>query len=371
MNMLVLRPNLKRIHYCFFNSGYKDPVFNGSSEDYRRDKTALKNILANIKSVSTNLACGSDPDAIAVRVLFGGQYFSRPAISGVHVKEKLKELIPFAPLHIPATLEIIECCEQIFPSVPVILIFETAFFAGLPQRESLYALDVDLMENSGFRRYGFNGIYHSAACSYAISNKQNANKKTEKILSICLEPKPEIAAVIRNKPVMVTGGATPMEGIPGETTCGEIDPSIIISLVQKKGWGTEKINTLLSKQSGIYAITGKKITIDQLMCTQNHEYKLARDIIKYKILQACGAGIAAMGGLDKIVFCGRYISAGKSLAPWLIFKLVYSALKDVSDINVDFYPEKIDRIIAESAFIFLLGNRIAAECEHSENGSVF
>lgn len=364
MNMLVLRPKLRKLHYCFFNNRYKESVLKGIIDDYRDysgEKTALKNILSHLRLASSNLALGTNPDVIAVRVVFGGEFFNQPVMVNQEVKEKVKSLIPHAPLHIPATLQLIELCEEIFAKIPIILVFETAFFAALPQRESLYALDMEIMENSGFRRYGFKGLYHWAACNYVLSNNGN-NKKHKhpgKILSICLEPKPEIAAIVGKKPVMVTGGATPMEGIPGEVTCGEIDPGIIINLAQKKGWGPEQINILLSQQSGLYGITGEKVNLEEIIRSRKPEYKLAREIMQYKILQACGAGIAAMGGLDKIVFCGRYTSAGEVLAPWLLFKLVYSCLRDATGITVDFYRENIDRIIAESVYSFMLANGLS------------
>ena len=199
-----------------------------------------------------------------------------------------------------------------------VLVFETAFFTGLPSREYLYALDADLPRVQGLRRYGFHGILHEAACRETVRRHHAERLRgMPRILSICLEPRPELAAVCGLQPVMVTSGATPLEGLPGQTSCGELDPSIVIALATEHGWGAEQINTALTQESGFKGLTGADATLEQLYKADSASSRLAREIFQYRLLLACGAGMAAMGGLDAIVFSGRFVSLGQPLFAWL------------------------------------------------------
>ena len=138
-----------------------------------------------------------------------------------------------------------------------------------------------------------------------------------RILSICLEPRPELAAVCGLQPVMVTSGATPLEGLPGQTSCGELDPSIVIALATEHGWGAEQINTVLTQESGFKGLTGADATLET--CTRPTTPPCAWPARSSSTASCwpCGAGMAAMGGLDAIVFSGRFVSLGQPVFAWL------------------------------------------------------
>lgn len=247
---------------------------------------------------------------------------------------------------------------------PVVLVFETAFFTALPERERSYGLDAELMHSMGLRRYGFHGIFHEGACREMARRAREAGGRTpQRLLSIVLEPKPEVAAVFGNRPLTVTSGATPLEGIPSETSCGELDPGIILALSREKGWGPEQINSALTRESGLLGLVGRRITFDELFSSDAADLAEARAVIRYRLLLACGAGIAAMSGLDGIVFSGRYADSGPQLGPWLTARI---RLKGDSPTPArwECFRTPLSRLVADAAITAVLerGLEEASRC---------
>ena len=304
MNILVL------------SSGHNDTLWNY----FEYGKAVFAGTSKNNSFQSITKHCGKLLDAIAIKIAFGGSVFKKPVLATAEAISKLEKLVPDAPFHLPPALELIKRCSPVFRDVPIVLIFETAFFAHLPARESMYGIDVNIAEKLGLRRFGFNGIYHEAACDM-IRRLPAKRKSPARIISICLENQPEIAAVIGNHPVMVSSGATPLEGIPGQTSCGQLDPSLVLTLAEKKHWGPEQINNILTQESGILGLTGKKLSLEDVFKSESKKIALARQIITYRVLLACGAAMAAMGGLDAIIFSGKSAQLGKILGPHLVSKL--------------------------------------------------
>ena len=121
--------------------------------------------------------------------------------------------------------------------------------------------------------------------------------------------------------MVVTGGNTPIEGLPGETTCGDLDPSVVLKLAHDTRWGPEEASRILTCESGLRGLVGRAVSLEELLGSTDDELQLARDLLRHCVLRACGAGIAAMGGLDAIVYSGRYAASGTSLHTWLSQRL--------------------------------------------------
>lgn len=316
MNRLILKLDANMLAYGFFAAAAADSVLQGRIEGVRADLTirdALEQILSRV-------ACAKDPlpiESVALHVAASGTLFESHTVVTSDVVEKLKSYIPFAPMHIPAVLELIECCSLCLPERPVVLFFETAFFTKLPPREYLYAINPDMMGGAGIRRYGYQGLFHEAATSAAGALVGKKQDRSAKIISICLEPHPEIAAVRGGEPVMVSGGATPLEGLPGQTACGEIDSGVLLTLARKEQWGPEQLNQLLTQQSGMMALAGRPVTIQEVLLSEEEDVSLAKEVLEYRILLRAGMALAAMEGYDRIVFSGRYAATGNVLGPWL------------------------------------------------------
>jgi acetate kinase len=292
-------------------------------------------------------AVGADPEIIAIRALFGGEIFRSPAEVSADTLRRMKELIPGSPIHGPRLVQWASACPQAFPDARVVVTFETAFFADLPRRERVYGVSPDLSWALGMRRYGFHGLYHEAACRHVVRQSRRAGTLgPPRILSVCLDRKPEVAAAVACRPVTVTGGMTPIEGIPGETTCGEIDPSIVLSVAERLAWGPEEIDRALTRRSGLAGLAGRRVTLATVFRAQRAEHALARDVVQYRLLQACGAGMAAMGGVDAVVFSGRFVRLGRILGPWIVSRLAFQRPHPVPWYQ---FHHSADRIAADAA----------------------
>ena len=290
-------------------------------------------------------------DFITAYVPFTGDAFSGPIRVNDSVMEKLDALCLQAPAHIPSTCAAIRAAQTVLPpGTPVILVSGTAFFARLPRRESAYGLPPDLMHRLRLQRTGYHGLFHEAAYHHARRCFRSAEGQTPmRILSLCLDSKPELAAIFNGRPVMVTGGATPLEGLPGETTCGEIDASLALTLVEKAGMGPQHIGTLLAQESGLKGLTGRTCTFPDLFRSKTPESLAAREIFCYRLLLACGAGIAALSGVEGIAFSGRYAGLANEIGTDLVEKLERAMRNQQTPLRWTVFKESIAKLIADKA----------------------
>ncbi len=336
MNILTLAPAYRSVQFEYLKDTDRKVATSGKVENFATHTEALETIAAALADYPAD----HHPDRIAVRVAFGGRLFRSAAVVDDRVVSGLHNLIPGAPLHIPALLALLEACRVRYSGVPIVLVFETAFFADLPERESTYGIDSALADSLRLRRSGYHGIFHQAASGIGAP---------ERILSICLEPEPEVAAVMSGRPVMVTGGSTPLEGLPGQSTCGEIDPTIILALAQDMKLGTEQIDLLLTHESGLRALGDPSATVGEVLKSNDESNRLARNVLRYRMLLAIGAGQAAMGGIDEIVFSGRFADAGTSLMPWIEAKLARIPGKTAHRTASRFVTDSLLRIVSDIA----------------------
>ena len=308
MNILSISISLARVEFGLFKKG------SGAIAPCKKINGWMK--FGDLGSVADKIAgevsCGFGllPDHACVRIPYGGREFGESnAPADDESFARLAKISHSAPLHIPHIIALCKELKRRFNGVSFSFAVETAFFSALPEREVNYAISDNAVPGMPFRRTGHHGLFHESA--YRSIFEKRRYTASEKVVSVCLEPVPEIAAIVGTCPVMVTGGATPLEGLPGETTCGEIDPFIVLNLSKKFGWGPEQINNILTKKSGILGLTGKRMQLDRLLSRSSRKYDPAKKIFVYKLTQSCGAAAAAMGGADFIVFSGRYASAGR------------------------------------------------------------
>lgn len=287
------------------------------------------------------------PEAVAVRILYGGEEFTKTHVYGRQLLEKLNSLVPQSPFHIPGAIRLIKDVGRIVPAPEIYLYFETAFFANIPVQEQTYALDNRLHDLFGgaagkVRRFGYHGLFHSAVSREIKSNGIRARR----VLSVCLEPVPEVAGIYDGKPVTVSSGSTPLEGLPGNSTCGEIDPGIVLLLEERKKWGPERINDMLERRSGLTAIAGEHVTVSDVFNGES-TYDSAKNLFRYRVLLSCGSAAGVMNGFDAVAFSGRYVDAAERLSEWLVPKLLQSAAGPTNP-SVFFFRDPLDQVIAES-----------------------
>ncbi|MCK4839077.1 MAG: acetate/propionate family kinase, partial [Desulfobulbaceae bacterium] len=198
---------------------------------------------------------GVDIAGIGHRVVHGGEMINTSVVVDDRVKQIVKECFELAPLHNPPNLEGIEACEDIFPGVPQVAVFDTSFHTTLPEYAYLYGLPYALYKEDKIRRYGFHGTSHQYVCRTA-ADFLNRPLEELKIISCHLGNGCSITAVDGGRSIDTSMGFTPLEGVMMGTRCGDLDPAIVFYLMEYKKLDPRQINDLLNKQSGLLGLAG-------------------------------------------------------------------------------------------------------------------
>ena len=234
-------------------------------------------------------------DAIGHRLVHGGEKFTK---SGV------EECSPLAPLHNPANLIGVRACQAIMPGVPNIGVFDTAFHQTMEPVAYMYGLPYEYYEKYKVRRYGFHGTSHSFVSKRAIQ-MLNLDPDNSKIIVCHLGNGSSISAVKNGKVVDTSMGMTPMEGLVMGTRCGDMDPTIVEYLAHSLNKSLEEVMVILNKKSGVLGISGVSSDfrdLDKASNEGNERAKLAVEVFSYRTAKYIGSYIAAMNGVDAIVF---------------------------------------------------------------------
>ena len=243
-------------------------------------------------------------DAVGHRVLHGGQKFSESVLVNDKVIEAIEECIPLGPLHNPANLMGIRACEEVMPGVPQVAVFDTAFHQTMPKSSYVYAIPYEYYEKYGVRRYGFHGTSHRYVSAQAIELLGGKSEGT-KVITCHLGNGSSLAAVKDGKCFDTSMGLTPLEGVPMGTRSGSMDPAIVEFIANKEGISASETLTMLNKKSGVLGISGVSSDfrdLDEAAAKGNDRAQLALDIFAYNVKKYIGSYVAAMGGVDAIVF---------------------------------------------------------------------
>lgn len=241
-------------------------------------------------------------DRVAVvghRVVHGGTRFVEPALMDGDVMEALEALIPLAPLHQPHNLKAIEAVALAYPGVPQVACFDTAFHQSHDWVTETYGLPRRFYD-AGVRRYGFHGLsYAFIARHLARIAPPLANGR----VVVCHLGNGASACAIRGgRSVDSTMGFTALDGLPMGTRCGQIDPGVLLHLIDELGMTTAEVTTLLYKESGLKGLSGVSSDMRDLEASETPEAAQAIDYFTHRIRREVGALAAAMGGIDGLVF---------------------------------------------------------------------
>ncbi|MCE5271859.1 hypothetical protein LLH00_11330 [bacterium] len=358
MNILVLNLHRLKLSFSLFRGREEQPFWCGdtAAAGSMIDSGALRASLGRVYEGALCMLKGESLHGVSLIVKYGGSMFKSAEEVCPDSLARLESLASQAPLHAPSAARLARAAAEVFQRIPVVLVFETAFFTALPAREYSYALDTGMAKSMELRRFGYHGLFHEAACLDARHHRLASGVAAPgRYLSLCLEPRPELAAVLDHVPLMVTGGATPLEGLPGRTSCGEIDPSIVISLASGLGWGPEQINETLTRRSGILGLTGKSVDLGEII-RGGEQHRQARELVRYRILLACGMGIAALGGLDTIVISGRFSAAGETLGLWLRDSIHLNGCDKEKAPRFEIFRKSLARVAADRAAGLMIGS---------------
>ena len=246
-------------------------------------------------------------NAIGHRVVHGGEKFKASCLINDEVISTLRELSPLAPLHNPAGILGIEAARKVFgPDVPMVAVFDTAFHSTMPPKAYMYAIPYEYYEKYGVRRYGFHGTSHKYVSHKAAEYLQEPIERL-KIITCHLGNGSSIAAVDQGKVVDTSMGMTPLAGLMMGTRCGDLDPSVVNYLKYTLNITGHELDEILNKKSGLLGISGvssDKRDVEEAAAAGNPRAQLASDMLNYQIKKVVGSYIAAMGGVDAIVFTG-------------------------------------------------------------------
>lgn len=241
---------------------------------------------------------------IGHRVVHGGERFNESCLITEEVIKQIKNFIKFAPLHNPHNLKGIEVCSKLLPDVLQVAVFDTAFHSRMPQEAFIYALPYYLYHEQGIRRFGFHGTSH-----YYVSRKASEmlNVPYDKLRMITchLGNGCSMAAIKDGISIDTTMGFTPLEGLVMGTRCGDIDPAIVLYIMDHDGTNTKEVDSLLNKQSGLRGLSGisnDMREIEEKAESGDERAKLALNIFCRKIKKYIGSYAAIMGGLDVVIF---------------------------------------------------------------------
>jgi len=280
-----------------------------------------------------------DIAAVGHRVVHGGEEFSQPVVVDREVKRIIRACSELAPLHNPYNLKGIEACEATLPGVRQVAVFDTAFHATIPEHAYLYGLPYRMAKEHRIRRYGFHGTSHKYVSEEAA--RFLGVWPTElKAITCHLGNGCSITAVDSGRSVDTSMGFTPLEGLIMGTRCGDIDPAVILYLMEHKHMGPEEVNELLNKRSGLLGLADVGSSdLRDIMAARakgNRQADTAVRTFCYRIKKYIGAYAATMGGLDVIVFTA---GIGENSPP--IRELACEGLADrVRGLGIVLDPEK-------------------------------
>ena len=268
-------------------------------------KEAIQMVLEALTNEKTGaIKSLAEVNAIGHRIVHGGEKFASSAIITDEMIKAVEECNDLAPLHNPANLIGIRVCSELMPNVPQVGVFDTAFHQTMPEKAYLYGLPIEYYKNYKVRRYGFHGTSHSFVSKRAVEFL-GLDKDNSKVIVCHLGNGSSISAVQNGKCVDTTMGLTPLEGVVMGTRSGSIDPAIVEYIAKKENLDLAGVMNVLNKKSGLQGMSGVSSDMRDLRAAAaegNEDAKNAIEVLCYGIAKYVGGYVAAMNGVDAIVF---------------------------------------------------------------------
>lgn len=291
------------------SSVYRQYSASGAVQEHKQNlavtdhAAGLQQIFAFLQSSTVDAM--KSLDAIGHRVVHGGETFQAPILIDEAVLEGITNMIPLAPLHNPANLAGIEATRRLYPQLPQVAVFDTAFFSTLPPHAYRYALPDELYRQHHLRRYGFHGTSHQHVAQQAVNFLQQPLDRL-RLITLHLGNGASAAAIRDGICIDTSMGMTPLAGLVMGTRCGDLDPSVHFYLARTLNMTLSEIESLLNHDSGMKGLCGASDMreVHHLANRGDAQARLAIDIYCYRISQYIGAYSVALGGLDALVFTG-------------------------------------------------------------------
>ena len=248
----------------------------------------------------------SEIDAVGHRAVHGGEIFNKSVIINDEVIEQIDKCSDLAPLHNPACILGINACKNAMPGVKMVAVFDTAFHQTIPEENYIYPIPYEYYEKYGIRKYGAHGTSHKFV-SERVAEIMNKPLESLKIVTCHLGQGASICAIDGGKSIDTSMGLTPLGGIPMVTRSGDLDPSVVTTIMEKENISSEEVSTILNKKSGLYGITGLNPDFREIENASNEgnpKAVTAINLFTKTIAQFIAKYAVSLKGLDTIVFTG-------------------------------------------------------------------
>jgi acetate kinase len=318
---------------------------------------AFKAMLAELTSKETGVIKGAaEVSVVAHRVVHGGEKFTETTLITDELLAEMEKLNPLAPLHNPVIIASIREMRQLFPAVPHVGVFDTAFHHTLPAYAFLYGLPYEFYEKKAVRRYGFHGTSHNyVALRSAEFLKRRPNEL--RLVSCHLGNGASMCAVNHGRSVDTTMGFTPLEGLIMGTRCGDLDPGVLAFLEREEKLTASKSEEVLNKKSGLLGLSGISSDMREILRAADEGQQRALLALKaycYRIRKYIGAYVASMGGLDTVIFTGG-VGQGSAVVRALALQgLECMGIKLDDKQNRDARGDEISRISSDDSKVTVL-----------------
>ncbi|WGI26376.1 acetate kinase [Halomonas alkaliantarctica] len=318
-SVLVINCGSSSIKYALIDSAPQAPRLEGIAERLGSEEACLKGKNSAGERFTQPLP-GADhtqalnailermegrlPAAVGHRIVHGGEHFTQAALIDDSVIAAIQTTAALAPLHNPANLAGIAATQNVFPELPQVAVFDTAFHQTMPPRAYRYALPESLYAEHGIRRYGFHGTSHAYVSQRAgeLSSHGAGGWLTAHLGNGC-----STSAVWNNQSQDTSMGLTPLEGLAMGTRSGDVDPGLHAHLHRQLGWSLDKIDNVLNKESGLLGLSGLTNDMREIeeAAEQGHATaQLAVEVFCYRVAKSLAALSCALPHLDGVIFTG-------------------------------------------------------------------
>ena len=312
MKILVINCGSSSIKYKLYDLPVGSLLSKGLIERIGEKRSRVKDHRQGVKAlVSDILKSGvisglEEISAIGHRVVHGGEAFTQPRLINQRIIKKIKECIPLAPLHNPVNLAGIIGCRKLFPRIPQIAVFDTAFHQNIPEYAYMYPIPIKYYQKYRIRKYGFHGTSHQFVAQQAAKIlKKSLNKL--KLITCHLGNGCSLTAIDKGKSVDTSMGFTPLEGLMMGTRSGDIDVAAVFYLMRKEKLSVAEMDEILNKKSGILGVSGLSNdfrTLKKAVKRGSRKAKLAYEMFTYRLKKYIGAYYFILGRPDAICFTG-------------------------------------------------------------------
>ncbi|MCU0472462.1 MAG: acetate kinase [Bacteroidales bacterium] len=283
--------------------------------------------------------------AVGHRVVNGGEHYKESVLIDNDVKKDIETCIDLAPLHNPANLKGILSVEKLIPGVPQVAVFDTSFHQTMPDYAYMYAIPYEYYDKYKIRKYGYHGTSHKFIANKA-AKLLGLDIKDLKIITCHLGNGASITAVRGGESVDTSMGFTPVDGLIMGTRTGEVDPGVLVYIADKEHLNVTGVNNMINKKSGVFGISqisSDMRDLETAAAAGNKKAILALNMYAYKAKKFIGSYIAALNGVDVLVFTG---GIGEN-----DFSMRKKICSDMENLGIIFDNEKNDGVRGKDLII--------------------